>query len=264
MRKLVRMLCVALCLCLLVPLTACGGGSGYRIIDTYSAEGSYVIAFRQGDKLCELVTAALRELADNGTLSSASYRWFGENLVGIRGESGAMDGLWDEVPDRVITVGVDVTNMPMSYETPEGYTGFDVDVANYICGYLGWQMQIYPIDPANVDVELQSGNIDMAMSIPEGDVSDRFSYTPSYLNSRYVLVARVTGRVRDKSALKGKLLGVVITDLDVLKQDEKFVESLGGVTYQTNTDGLFQALLNGEVDGILVSSVVAAYYMNVG
>ena len=35
----------------------------------------------------------------------------------------------------------------------------------------------------------------------------------------------------------------------------------GSITYQTNTDSLFHALQNGDVDGILASSVVAAYYM---
>ena len=261
MKHMLRALSVLLCVCLLWSLCGCGGGSEYRIIDTYSAEGSYVIAFREGDKLCELVTAAMHELAENGTLRSASYRWFGENLVSVKGEAGAMDTLWDQVPSRVVTVGVDVTNMPMSYETPEGYMGFDVDLANYICGYLGWQMMVYPIDPAKVDVELLSGNIDMAMGIPESDEGTGFSYSPAYLASHYVLVAQVSGRVRNRSALKGKRLGVAITDLDILQQDEKFVSSLGSVTYQTNTDGLFQALLSGDVDGILVSSVVAAYYM---
>ena len=89
-----RALSVLLCLCMLAALSACGD-SEYRIIDTYSAEGSYVIAFRQGDRLCELVTAAMYELADNGTLRSASYRWFGENLVSVRGEGGEMDSLWE-------------------------------------------------------------------------------------------------------------------------------------------------------------------------
>lgn len=257
-RKLCAILCALLCL---LPLSACDNTSGYRVIDTYSAEGSYVIAFRQGDKICEFVSAALRELAANGSLRSASYRWFGEDLVNLRGSGGEMDELWDEVPDRTITVGVDITNMPMSYETAEGYLGFDVDIANYICGFLGWRMAIYPIDPANVDVELQSGNIDMAMGIPESDETENFSYSPAYLTSRYVLVARVSGKVRDRSAMKGKCLGVAITDLEILMQDEKFVSGLGSITYQTNTDGLFRALMDGEVDGILVSSVVAAYYM---
>ena len=261
MKRLRMALCALLCAALLLALCACGDSSGFRIIDTYSPEGSFVIAFRQGDRICELVTAAMQELAANGTLRSTSYRWFGENLVSVKGEGGEMDQLWDQVTDRTITVGVDITNMPMSYETAEGYMGFDVDLANYICGYLGWRMAVYPIDPAKVDVELQSGNIDMAMGIPESDETEHFSYSPPYLSSRYVLVANSGGRVRDRSALKGKTLGVVITDLEVLQQDEKFVNSLGSITYQTNTDSLFHALQNGDVDGILASSVVAAYYM---
>lgn len=257
-----RLLCILLCGCFLGLLCACGGSSGYRIIDTYSGEGSYVIAFREGDRLAEQVTAAMKELADSGALKSASLKWFGENLVSLRGEEGALAGMRSGLEWRTVTVGVDVTNMPMSYETDEGFLGFDVDLANYICSYLGWSMIIYPIDPADVDVELQSGNIDMAMGIPQSDEHAGFDYSPAYLTSRYVLVARVTGSVRDRSALRGKTLGVAVTDLEVLQQDQKFVESLGAVTYQTNTDGLFQALLNREVDGILVSSVVAAYYMN--
>ena len=256
-----RILCAALCACILLALGACRGSSGYRVIDTYSGEGSYVVAFREGDRLCEQATAAMLELAESGVLKSTSLKWFGENLVSLRGEKNALEGLRGDITDRVVTVGVDITNMPMSYETAEGYLGFDVDMANYICSYLGWSMKIYPIDPVNVDIELQSGNIDMAMGIPESDEHDGFSYSPAYLSSRYVLVARVSGSVKDRSALKGKTLGVAVTDLDVLQQDPKFVESLGAITYQTNTDGLFQALLNREVDGILVSSVVAAYYM---
>ena len=246
----------------LALLTACKSGGGYRIVDTFSDEGSYVIAFREGDRLCELVTAALRELQANGSLRALSRRWFGEDLSLVSAQSGAMDELWGEVPDRQVTVGVDISNVPMSYESPDGYMGYDIDVANYVCSFLGLRMNIYPIDPADVDVELQSGNIDMAMGVSEKDETDDFSYSPAYLTSRYVLVARVTGQVKDRSALKGRTLGVTVTDLDVLQQDQKFVESLGAVVYQTNTDGLFQALLNREVDGILVSSVVAAYYMN--
>ena len=164
MNRLRRALCAVLCALLcIVPLSGCDRSKEYRIIDTYSAEGSYSMAFRQGDKICDYVSAALRELAANGSLRSASYRWFGEDLVCVKGVGGEMDELRDEVPQRLITVGVDINNIPMSYESPEGYMGFDIDVANYICGYLGWQMAIYPIDPAKVDVELQSGNIDMAM-----------------------------------------------------------------------------------------------------
>ena len=262
MKKIFRaVLCAALCAVMLLGLCGCGGETYYKVIDTYSQDGSYAIAFRKDDKLCELVTAALKELVANGTMKTTSYVWFGDNLVGMRGDEGAMDELWDEVGDRTLTVGVDITNMPMSYESADGYSGFDVDLANYICGYLGYSLVIYPINPEDVRVELASGNIDMAMGVPVTDESDELSYSPTYLTSSYVLVARVRGNVNSRSALRGKTLGVAVTDIDILQEDPKFVEKLGGIIYQTNTDGLFQALLNGEVDGILVSSVVAAYYM---
>lgn len=263
MKALRRTAALFLCLCALLTFSACGGGRGYRVIDTFSAEGSYVIAFRQDDRICSLVTAALQELAHNGTLRAASYNWFGENLVSVRGAGGEMDEFWPEVEPRTITVGVDVTNKPMSYESAEGYLGFDVDLANYICGYLGWSMVIYPIDPANIAVELQSGNIDMAMGVSETDEVGTLSYSPTYLTSRYVLVSGTRGP-GSRGAMKGKTLGVTVTDLDILQQDEGFVSGLESVTYQTNTDGLFRALVAGEVDAILVSSVVAAYYMNTG
>lgn len=257
-----KILCLVLCLCMLMPLTACrNAGGGYRIIDTYSAEGSYVIAFRENDRICQLVTAALSELAANGTLRSASLGWFGENLVSVKAGEGAMDELWEGLETRTVTVGIDIANMPMSYEDNGTYRGFDVDLANYICGYLGWSMVLYPIDPADVSAELNSGNIDMAMGISASEQQTGFSYSQPYLTSRYVLVARSAGLIRGKNALRGKSLGVVLTDIDVLQQDEKFVESLGSITYQTDTVGLFQALMNADVDGILVSSVVAAYYM---
>ena len=262
MKRHGRILCLLLCLLLMVPLTACRNvGGGYRIIDTYSAEGSYVIAFRQDDRISTLVRAALGELAANGTLRTASLGWFGENLISVKADEGALEEYREGLETRTITVGIDITNMPMSYEVNGAYMGFDVDLANYICGYLGWSMVVYPIDPADVSAELNSGNIDMAMGIPASEQQSGFSYSPNYLTSRYVLVARSAGWVRDKKALKGKRLGVVLTDIDVLQQDPKFVESLDSIVYQTDTTGLFQALMNADVDGVLVSSVVAAYYM---
>ena len=98
------------------------------------------------------------------------------------------------------------------------------------------------------------------MSVPESDVGD-LDVSPAYLTSRYVLVARTGSHIRRRSGLKGKTLGVTVADERVLYTDEKFVKSLGSVTYQTNTEGLFQALMMGEVDGVLSSSLVTAYYM---
>ena len=141
MAKLRSALCILLCLAMILALTtACGGGGGYRIIDEYSGEGSYFIAFRKGDHLRDYITAAMQELAASGALRTASINWFGENLVSVRGQEGAMEELWETKPDRTLIVGIDPTNMPMSYPAGDTYQGFDVDMISYICGYLGWSM----------------------------------------------------------------------------------------------------------------------------
>ena len=261
MSKLRSLLCVLLCFVVLLPLTACDGGGGYRIIDEYSGEGSFFIAFRQGDHLRDYVTAAMQELAASGSLRTASVNWFGQNVVSFKGQEGAMAELWATKPERTLIVGIDPTNMPMSFPVGDTYQGFDVDMMSYICGYLGWSMVLYPINIADAEVELNSGNIDVAMAIPEKDLSPNFDYSPAYLTSQYVLVTRNGSHIRRRSGLKGKALGVAVSDVDVLQEDQKFMDSLGSITYQTNTDGLFMALMKGEVDGILVSSVVAAYYI---
>ena len=261
MRKLRTIVCAALCLVLLLPLDGCSSGGGYRIVDEYSGEGSYYIGFRKGDRLHEYVTAAMQVLAASNTFRSLSTTWFGENLVDIKGDAHAMEPLLEDKPDRFVTVGIDVTNMPMSYIVNGGYAGFDVDLISYICGYLGWGINFYPINIADAEIELNAGNIDIAMAVPEADRSSDFDYSPAYLTSQYVLVSRSGSHIRRRSSLKGKTLGVTVADEDVLYQNRKFVNTLGSVIYQTNTEALFQALDRGEVDGILASSVVAAYYM---
>ena len=260
MRTFRTLVCLLLCLALLLPLTACDDGGGYRIVDDYSGETNYYLAFRKGDRLRDYVSAALQVLASGNTLRILSSNWFGEDLISVRGNETALEELQEEVPHRTITVGVDISNMPLSYFENDGYRGFDVELIGYVCGLLGWDLLIYPIDLADATIELNAGNIDVAMSVPESDVGD-LDVSPAYLTSRYVLVARTGSHIRRRSGLKGKTLGVTVADERVLYTDEKFVKSLGSVTYQTNTEGLFQALMMGEVDGVLSSSLVTAYYM---
>lgn len=262
MRRFRAGLCLLLCLAALLPAAGCHyGAGGYRIIDEYSGEGSYYIAFRKGDKLQQFVSAAMQELASTNTLRSLSIKWFGENLVNIKGDADALADLGEETPQRFVTVGIDVGNVPMSYIANDGYLGFDIDLITFICGYLGWGVTFYPIDITDAEIELNAGNIDIAMAVSEADLDSGFDYSPAYLTSQYVLVTRSGSNIHRRSGLKGKTLGVAVADEDVLYQNQGFVDDLGSVIYQTNTDGLFNALMLGDVDGILVSSVVAAYHM---
>lgn len=246
---------------MVLALSACGDAAGgLRVIETYESEGGYVMAFRKDDRLCELVTAVMQELAANGTLRTASLTWFGDDLIATRAEKGAMDDLRDSVEPRTLYVGVNADNLPLSAANGDGYQGFDVDVANYVCGYLGWSMVLRPIGADDIGVQLASGNIDCAMGVPVSEKSSAYSYTPEYLSGKYVLVTRLDGP-RSRVGLRGKTLGILTSDMDLLELKPKFVASLGSIIYQTGTASLFAALSAGEVDGVLVSSPIAAYYM---
>ncbi len=253
-------MCLLMCFALLLPLGGCDDSGGYRVVDDYSGETSYYMAFRKGDRLRDYVSAALEELASGSTLRILSDNWFGQDLVTVDGEEGAVAALGEEVPHRTVTIGVDLTNMPLSYFDGTGYRGFDVELMGYICGLLSWDLLVYPIDIADAEIELNAGNIDIAMSVP-GSAIGSLDSSPAYLTSNYVLVARAGSHIRRRSGLKGKVLGVTVADEKILYSNEKFVNDLGSVIFQTNTEGLFQALMNAEVDGVLVSSLVAAYYM---
>ena len=269
MRFAKSILCLLLCAALLL-CGACGSSSddsgrtfrGYRIAGTYEDEGSYLIAFRPDDRLCEIITAVLHELAANGTLRSACLNWFSSDISCVKAQQGAMDELWSQVEDRTLVVGVDINNKPLSYSDGDSCCGFDVDVASYICGYLGWSMVLRPISFSDIEVELQSGNVDIVMGVPLGSAVSGLDYSPAYLSSKYVLVSTVGSGIRNKNDLAGKCLGAMISDLSVLRSDEKFVASLDRVTYETKTEGLFTALADGSVDGILVSSAIASYYIS--
>ncbi len=250
------------CLSLLLTFSACGSSaSGYRVVDDYSGDNSYYIAFRKGDRLKEYVSAAMEVLASSNALKATSIKWFGEDLLSVDGDEHAMEPYWDNVPSRTVTVGIDLDNMPLSYLSNQGYEGFDIEFISQICNYLSWQIVFYPISMANVEIELNAGNIDIAMAVTESNIADSLDASPPYLSNRYVLVARYGSHIRRRSGLKGKVLGVTVADETVLYQNPKFVESLDSVIYQTNSEGLFQALMKGEVDGILAPSIVAAYYM---
>lgn len=250
-----------LCIFLLLPLSACSGGSGYQVVDNYSSENNYYIAFRKGDRLRDYVSAAMQVLASSSALRASSVSWFGENLIAVEGDEGAMEPYWDNVPSRSVVVGIDLGHMPLSYQSSQGYEGFDIELISQICNYLSWQVQFYPVNLTDVEIELNAGNIDIAMGVPDSSVTNTMDVSPAYLTNRYVLVARYSSHIRRRSGLKGKVLGVTVADEEVLYQDSKFVQSLGTVIYQTNSESLFQALMKGEVDGVLAPSIVAAYYM---
>lgn len=272
MRIYKKLAALLLALCMLSSLAACSSGSEYeiyRVIGTV-AEDQYVIAFRQGDKLSEQVTAALQHLANNGTLASISGRWFNQNKVTIEPDSAPFEALSAELeegesfPAREFIIGVNAYATDMSLRGADGsYTGFDIDVAKAVCELYGWTLKIIPIHEDDIFVELNSGNIDAAWGGLSPEADDRLSLSPAYMNFEHILVSRMDSDVKRLGQVDNKTLGAVsAAAAEALflhnKDTAKFT-----VTYREldGVEACFRALDSGAVSVILVDSVTARAHL---
>ena len=82
-----------------------------------------------------------------------------------------LDALGD-IPQRTFIMGSMRSASPMSYADGDGYSGFDVELAQAVCARLGWMLQYQSIANRNAYVELSSGNVDCAWG-RHGAQSDR-------------------------------------------------------------------------------------------
>jgi len=92
LRKIISALLILALVFSLCALTACGDGDSkaYRVIETIGTK-EYGSVCRYGDKAAAVVDAAMQVLSANGTLSSISVDWLGEDLISIEGDAEALE-----------------------------------------------------------------------------------------------------------------------------------------------------------------------------
>ena len=136
--KRIAALLLALALCF--SCAACSKTVGsYRVVKTLGTE-QFRIGFRDGDQAAVYVNAALKVLAADGTIHSLALKWFGTDDTTFDSDSGALDALGD-IPQRTFIMGLNEERFPMSYADGDGYSGFDVELAQTVCARLGWTLQ---------------------------------------------------------------------------------------------------------------------------
>jgi Na+/H+-dicarboxylate symporter len=96
------------------------------------------------------------------------------------------------VEQQVLRVGYRPANLPCSFLTPDGdLVGFDVEMAHILAQDLQLELEFVPFEFEELDRQLDSGQIDIAMSCIAA-LPDRFikaSYTRPYLDLRLSLIA---------------------------------------------------------------------------
>ncbi|MFR3350721.1 MAG: transporter substrate-binding domain-containing protein [Oscillospiraceae bacterium] len=224
--KRIAALLLALALCF--SCAACSKTVGsYRVVKTLGTE-QFRIGFRDGDQAAVYVNAALKVLAADGTIHSLALKWFGTDDTTFDSDSGALDALGD-IPQRTFIMGLNEERFPMSYADGDGYSGFDVELAQAVCARLGWTLQYQPISNQNAYVELSSGNVDCAwggMVLDQTDSKDsknkkkqKLTLTAPYLENELQLIVRGDSKYRTTGSLKGTtvLLGTDETYMAALR-----------------------------------------------
>jgi len=122
MNKLHRAVCSLLILILCLSFLGCGGTrtAGYEVIARLDSE-QFAVAFRSGDVTCDIVSAALEEMAAEGLLSRLSLQYLGADYSCLAGRMGALSSLPMEIPgDKKLLVGVQDGAAPLSWRDDSG------------------------------------------------------------------------------------------------------------------------------------------------
>ncbi|MBQ1370453.1 MAG: transporter substrate-binding domain-containing protein, partial [Clostridia bacterium] len=192
MKKLISVILAAM---MVVLLAACGGGSKggdaqYVFLEEEMGTESYAIGFKKGNEdLAKTVTGAVYALVKDGT-----YDKIGEKYPDIKDYLclKAEDLADAEIPAKgsgdpnfTFKHGFDLDYPPYSYLKDDGSVGgFDVELCQAVCAYMGWKYESVPFNWEAKDMELNAGSCDCIWSgfTKEGR-EDKYTWGCTYSNN---------------------------------------------------------------------------------
>ncbi len=265
MNKRRALLSVILLLALCLTLAGCNSRitTGYEVIARLDRE-EFSVAFRQGDALCDIVSAAMQELAAEGLLSRLSSQYLGADYTCLEGRTGAVAAthlLIEE--ERRLLVGVQDGAAPLCSKDDSGnFIGLIPDMVAAAAARLGWEVHYIEIRSEDVAVELASGNVDCAWLPASYAETGDYSLSPGWMENAHLLVTRRGSGLTKVRQLKGKNIGLTDdTALRALKNGTKIYDSVTVWNY-SDIRSCFTALAAGECDAIVIDSIVSAHYLN--
>lgn len=255
-----KIICIVLAAVMCLSLTACGG-SGYKSVKTLR-DTEYSIGFRNGDSIYYYIEAAIKELNSEGVVGDLSAKWFGKSgAVDFPRGRNALDDI-SYIPERDFIIGVDLSSYPLCFADGDGYSGFDVELAQAVCEKLGWTLKVQPIESADAYVELNSGNIDCAWGgVTLDEESPDYTIFCTYMSDELVIAGKRNGA----SSLHGNTLYIGTGELymELLEENPRLQEKLGQITrVQGDASTLFEYLDSGDCDFIIATASAVKYKNN--
>ncbi len=247
----------------------------YVFLDESLGVESYAIGFRIGDdELAKTVSGALKALVLDGT-----YDAIGEKYPDIKDylclKADSIDD--SDIPEKgsgdssyTFKHGFDLDYPPYSYLKDDGTVGgFDVELCQAVCEYLGWGYESVPFNWDAKDMELNAKSCDCIWSgfTKEGREDD-YTWGITYSNNTQgILVAKSSG-ITTLADLAGKVVGVqtATSAYDMLEDEEgnksELAQTFGDLKiYETYTIA-FNDLKAGAIDAVAIDMTAGAYLIS--
>ena len=181
----------------------------------------------------------------------------------------ASTGTVESSGPRTFIMGIDPEYNPFTYMGSDGqYTGFDVEVCQAVCDYLGWEMEVFGVNWDEKLVQLDSMECDCiwsGMTLLDTMREQGYVLSAPYYDSEQVLVVTKESGFTSSADLAGKIVAVQLgTSGEALLGEEGDLADLAAtfgsvLTVDSFLKG-FTELEGGAVDAVFVDKPVAAKY----
>ncbi len=176
-----------------------------------------------------------------------------------------------ETADRTtLTVGFDAAFPPYGYKDGDDYIGFDLDLAQAVCDYYGWELVKQPIDWDSKDMELNSGTIDCIWNgFTINGREDSYTWSEPYIDNSQVVVVKADAGIASLDDLAGKNMDVqadssalaALQGDDATEVGQKVASTVGMLTQVADYNTAFQDLEAGAADAVAMDVGVANYQL---
>ena len=177
--------------------------------------------------------------------------------------TGVLAGCSSADSDHKIRIGIKVDQPGLGYQDGNTYTGFDVEVARYVAGKLGYseeQIEVVESPAANRENMLNTGQVDMIFatySISESRKKTVDFAGPYYTAGQDLLVRADNTDIHGPDDLNGKNLCSVTGSTSAQKVQDKFAKNVNLVKQNSYSDCVV-ALNGGVVDAVTTDDITLA------
>ena len=168
---------------------------------------------------------------------------------------------------KVFIMGIDPEYPPFSYLGDDGeYTGFDVEVCQAVCDYLGWKLEIFGVNWDEKLVQLDSMECDCVwsgMTILDSMKEAGYVISEPYYDNTQVLVVKEGSGLASSADLAGKIVAVQLgTSGEALLNGDlaDLAATFGNIVTCDSFLKCFTELEGNAVDAVFVDLPVAASY----